>query len=79
MNNLTTGNSGDKARELSALVVKRYHPWFVNYLVVKRAAQVGQRGGWRHLRAGRVAACEAAVRLATAAGFLRGGRLPAGR
>lgn len=39
VNNLTLSNVEVKAKELTALVPKTLHPWFVNYLLVKRAAQ----------------------------------------
>lgn len=39
MNNLTVTNVEVKAKELASLVPSPLHPWFANYLVVKRAAQ----------------------------------------
>lgn len=39
MNNITMSNIDTKIRELNALVKPDLHPWFANYLVVKRAAQ----------------------------------------
>ncbi len=45
MNNITLTNMDTKMRELSNLVKSEFHPWFANYLVVKRAAQVGGAGG----------------------------------
>lgn len=41
MNNLTPGNLGPKGRDLAGLVLPTFTEWFSNYLVVKRAAQVG--------------------------------------
>lgn len=39
VNNLTVTNVEVKAKELASLVPVSLHPWFANYLVVKRAAQ----------------------------------------
>lgn len=39
VNNLASSNVEVKAKELTALVPSTLQPWFVNYLVVKRAAQ----------------------------------------
>ena len=39
VNNITLSNVDAKTKELAALVTSTYHLWFVNYLVVKRAAQ----------------------------------------
>lgn len=39
INNITTVNVEAKVKELKELVTGSFHPWFVNYLVVKRAAQ----------------------------------------
>ena len=39
VNNLTMANVEVKSKELAALVPPSLHPWFVNYLVVKRASQ----------------------------------------
>ena len=52
MNNLTVNNVNTKAKELAALVLPQFMEWFANYLVVKRAAQVGCGGmlGWRCCR-----------------------------
>ena len=36
-------NTEQKVKELKAQVAPQYWPWFANYLIVKRAAQVG---GW---------------------------------
>jgi hypothetical protein len=52
INNITTMNIEQKVNELKQHVDPEYWPWFANYLVVKRAAQVGRgRGqsvdGWR--------------------------------
>lgn len=41
MNNLTVDNMGGKSRDLGHVVIPKYVEWFANYLVVKRAAQVG--------------------------------------
>jgi hypothetical protein len=41
-------NTEQKVKELEAQVAPQYWPWFANYLIVKRAAQVGgapPRGG----------------------------------
>lgn len=42
INNLAVTNLDGKATEIQQLVTEEYWPWFTNYLVVKRAAQVGQ-------------------------------------
>lgn len=39
VNNITVTNVEVKAKELATIVIKEFHPWFTNYLVVKRAAQ----------------------------------------
>lgn len=44
MNNITLANLDSKIRELRGLVKPDLHPWFANYLVVKRAAQVRGKG-----------------------------------
>jgi CCR4-NOT transcription complex subunit 1 len=44
MNNLSQQNVEVKARDLAHLVVPHHVDWFANYLVVKRAAQVGGLG-----------------------------------
>jgi CCR4-NOT transcription complex subunit 1 len=41
MNNLSQNNLSSKAKELAVLVLPQFLEWFANYLVVKRAAQVG--------------------------------------
>ena len=41
MNNITMQNIDTKIRDLNNHVKPEFHPWFANYLVVKRAAQVG--------------------------------------
>lgn len=40
INNLARDNLHDKLDILSDLVTDEYWPWFANYMVVKRAAQV---------------------------------------
>lgn len=40
MNNLSTDNLSPKAEELGKLLTPEHWPWFVNYMVVRRAAQV---------------------------------------
>lgn len=40
INNITSMNIEQKAKELKGIVAQEYWPWFANYLVVKRAAQV---------------------------------------
>lgn len=47
INNITSLNIEQKVKDLKAHVGVQYWPWFANYLVVKRAAQVGGRR-WRH-------------------------------
>lgn len=39
VNNITNTNVDVKAKELANVVTQEFHPWFANYLVVKRAAQ----------------------------------------
>ena len=47
INNITSMNIEQKVKELKAQVAPDYWPWFANYLVVKRAAQVRPVvGGW---------------------------------
>lgn len=41
INNLARDNLHDKLGILSELVTDEFWPWFANYMVVKRAAQVG--------------------------------------
>jgi hypothetical protein len=41
MNNLSEVGLAAKANDLAQILVPTYVPWFSNYLVVKRAAQVG--------------------------------------
>ena len=41
INNLARDNLHDKLGILSELVTDEFWPWFGNYMVVKRAAQVG--------------------------------------
>lgn len=41
MNNLTQNNVTPKAKDLTGLLLPDYVEWFANYLVVKRASQVG--------------------------------------
>ena len=41
MNNISRDNLNPKAAELGKLLTLDHWPWFVNYLVVRRAAQVG--------------------------------------
>lgn len=41
MNNLTADNMPQKGKELANVVLPKYVEWFANYLVVRRAAQVG--------------------------------------
>lgn len=41
INNLARDNLHDKLGILSDLVTDEFWPWFANYMVVKRAAQVG--------------------------------------
>lgn len=43
INNLAVTNLNSKAAEIQQLVSEEYWPWFTNYLVVKRAAQVGDQ------------------------------------
>ena len=50
INNITSMNIEQKVKELKGIVSDDYWPWFANYLVVKRAAQVGY--GWASLRQG---------------------------
>lgn len=40
INNITSMNIEQKAKELKGIVAREHWPWFANYLVVKRAAQV---------------------------------------
>ena len=40
LNNLTTANLSQKTPELRRLLTQERWPWFCNYLVVRRAAQV---------------------------------------
>ena len=40
INNLARDNLQDKLEIMSDLVTDEYWPWFANYMVVKRAAQV---------------------------------------
>lgn len=40
INNITSMNIEQKVKELKGIVAREYWPWFANYLVVKRAAQV---------------------------------------
>lgn len=47
MNNLAEENMTDKAEEARKLITQEHWPWFVNYLVVRRAAQVRLLAGWR--------------------------------
>ena len=42
INNLAQDNLHDKLGILSELVTDEFWPWFANYMVVKRAAQVGR-------------------------------------
>lgn len=43
MNNLSKANLGARAKDLASIIVPSgFTEWFANYLVVKRAAQVGQ-------------------------------------
>jgi len=48
INNITIMNIEQKVKELKTHVVSEFWPWFANYLVVKRAAQVSERleGVW---------------------------------
>lgn len=39
INNLSSSNLEQKAKELKELLTEEYWPWFCNYMVVKRAAQ----------------------------------------
>lgn len=41
INNLARDNLHDKLGILSELITDEFWPWFANYMVVKRAAQVG--------------------------------------
>lgn len=45
INNLARDNLHDKLELLSDLVTDEYWPWFANYMVVKRAAQVRRCSG----------------------------------
>lgn len=45
VNNLSTANLESKSRDLKDLLPKEFWPWFANYMVVKRAAQVGGHCG----------------------------------
>ena len=40
INNLSIDNLPSKAEELRKILVTDHWPWFVNYMVVRRAAQV---------------------------------------
>lgn len=40
VNNLSTANLESKGNALKDLLPKEFWPWFANYMVVKRAAQV---------------------------------------
>jgi hypothetical protein len=42
MNNLTVDNMPVKSKELGHVIIPKYIEWFANYLVVRRAAQVGR-------------------------------------
>lgn len=41
VNNLSTANLEAKGNSLKDLLPREFWPWFSNYMVVKRAAQVG--------------------------------------
>lgn len=44
MNNITKDNMEPRSSEIRDRVLPDYLPWFANYMVVKRAAQVGTAG-----------------------------------
>ena len=52
INNITVMNTEQKVKELKAQVAPPFWPWFANYLIVKRAAQVGGWVGGCALRVG---------------------------
>lgn len=76
INNITVMNTEQKVKELKAQVGPDYWPWFANYLVVKRAAQVravwaraGGEGSMAQLAGLRRARLVVACLFGRAAGF----------
>ena len=50
MNNITRDNMDHKSVDIRDRIFPDFVPWFANYMVVKRAAQVGRQGGGRGAR-----------------------------
>ena len=48
INNISPRNVDSKVNEMQELITQELWPWFANYMVVKRAAQVRVLQVWTH-------------------------------